>query len=140
MRAYSSSKTPKEIYLFRKKGRKLSLTKIRTFLSIDGPQKWRIHCNFKIVKREKIQYIRGNYSQKIAFEKQLIKILLNKPKEISISSMIATFKGLNDSGAYIIDFTKVQRKDFVSRNILKIMKLLEEKGALKENKKEKNNE
>jgi len=140
MRAYSSSKTPKEIYLFRKKGRKLSLTKIRTFLSINGPQKWRVHCNFKIVKREKIQYIKGNYSQKIAFEKQLIKILLNKPKEISISSMITTFKGLNDSGAYSIDFTKVQRKDFVSRDILKIIKLLEEKGVLKKNKKEKKND
>lgn len=54
--------------------------------------------------------------------------------------MITTFKGLNDSGAYSIDFTKVQRKDFVSRDILKIIKLLEEKGVLKKNKKEKKND
>ncbi|MDO5788402.1 MAG: hypothetical protein Q4P79_02965 [Fusobacterium sp.] len=130
MKAYNCRKLPREIYLFRKKGKKLSLTKIRTFLSIEGFQKWRVHCNFKIIKRDKIQYVKCNYTQKFAFEKQLMKILSNKPKEVSISSMIAIFKGLNDGGTYSIDFTKVQRKDFVSRDLKKIINLLKEKNAL----------
>ena len=104
MRAYNSRKTPREIYLFRKRGKKIALTKYR----------------------------RCTYSQKWDFEKQLMKILKNKPKEVSISSMIAYFKGINDSGKCTIDFSKIQRKDFVSRNITKITNLLKEKGILKE--------
>ncbi len=117
MRAYNSRKTPREIYLFRKRGKKIALTKYRRFF-LDGD----------IFKAD----IRCTYSQKWDFEKQLMKILKNKPKEVSISSMIAYFKGINDSGKCTIDFSKIQRKDFVSRNITKITNLLKEKGILKE--------
>ena len=117
MRAYNSRKTPREIYLFRKRGKKIALTKYRRFF-LDGD----------IFKAD----IRCTYSQKWDFEKQLMKILKNKPKEVSISSMIAYFKGINDSGKCTIDFSKIQRQDFVSRNITKITNLLKEKGILKE--------
>lgn len=50
--------------------------------------------------------------------------------------MIAFFKGFYYNGTYTIDFSKVQRKDFVSRDVAKIEKILKEKGALKEKSRE----
>lgn len=126
MRAYNSRKTPREIYLFRKRGQKIALTKINDFLGEE------VHSTFKVITKDKVAFLKCNYTQKFAFEKQLMKILFSKPKLITISSMIALFREFNDSGAYTIDFSKVQRKDFVSRNITKITNLLKEKGILKE--------
>lgn len=132
MRAYNSRKTPREIYLFRKRGKKIALTKYRRFFLDGDIFKADIHGVFQVIGENKYAIIRCTYSQKWDFEKQLMKILKNKPKEVSISSMIAYFKGINDSGKCTIDFSKIQRKDFVSRNITKITNLLKEKGILKE--------
>lgn len=126
MRAYNSRKTPREIYLFRKRGQKIVLTKIHDFIGEE------IHSTFKVITKDKVSFLKCSYYQKFTFENQLIKILFSKPKLITISSMIALFKWFNDNGAYTIDFSKVQRKDFVSRDIAKIKKLLKEKGILKE--------
>ena len=126
MKAYNSRKTPREIYLFRKRGQKIVLTKIHDFIGEE------IHSTFKVITKDKVAFLKCNYAQKFAFEKQLMKILFSKPKLITISSMIAFFKGFYDNGAYSIDFSKVQRKDFVSRDIAKIKKILKEKGILKE--------
>lgn len=126
MKAYNSRKTSREIYLFRKRGKKIVLTKIHDFIGEE------IHSTFKVITKDKVSFLKCSYYQKFTFENQLIKILFSKPKLITISSMIALFKVFNDSGAYTIDFSKVQRKDFVSRDIAKIKKLLKEKGILKE--------
>ena len=133
MRAYNSRKTPREIYLFRKKGQKIALTKRKFNLTFDdGVIKRNIHSTFKLTRKDKIELLKCRFSEKFAFEKQLWKILYNKPKLMSISSMIACFKGINDSGRCTIDFSKVQRKYFVSRNLLEIAESLKEKGILKE--------
>ena len=133
MRAYNSRKTPREIYLFRKKGQKIALTKRKFNLTFDdGVIKRKIHSTFKLTRKDKIELLKCRFSEKFAFEKQLLKILYNKPKLMSISSMIACFKGINDSGRCTIDFSKVQRKYFVSRNLFEIAELLKEKGILKE--------
>ncbi|MCF2629027.1 hypothetical protein I6E36_13170 [Fusobacterium mortiferum] len=133
MRAYNSRKTPREIYLFRKKGQKIALTKRKFNLTFDdGVIKRNIHSTFKLTRKDKIELLKCRFSEKFAFEKQLWKILYNKPKLMSISSMIACFKGINDSGRCTIDFSKVQRKYFVSRNLFEIAELLKEKGILKE--------
>lgn len=133
MRAYNSRKTPREIYLFRKKGQKIALTKRKFNLTFDdGVIKRNIHSTFKLTRKDKIELLKCRFSEKFAFEKQLLKILYNKPKLMSISSMIACFKGINDSGRCTIDFSKVQRKYFVSRNLFEIAELLKEKGILKE--------
>lgn len=126
MKAYNSRKTSREIYLFRKRGQKIVLTKIHDFIGEE------IHSTFKVITKDKVAFLKCNYAQKFAFEKQLMKILFSKPKLITISSMIAFFKGFNDNGVYTIDFSKVQRKDFVSRDVAKIKKILKEKGILKE--------
>ena len=124
MRAYNSRKTPREIYLFRKKGQKIALTKRKFNLTFDdGVIKRNIHSTFKLTRKDKIELLKCRFSEKFAFEKQLWKILYNKPKLMSISSMIACFKGIND---------RVQRKYFVSRNLFEIAELLKEKGILKE--------
>lgn len=127
MKAYNSRKTPREIYLFRKRGQKIALTKINDFIEEN------VHSIFKVITKDKVAFLKCNYYQKFTFDNQLTKILFSKPKLITISSMIALFKGLNDSGAYTIDFSKVQRKDFVSRNMQKIVNILEEKGVLTRN-------
>ena len=127
MKAYNSRKTPREIYLFRKRGQKIALTKINDFLGEE------VHSTFKVISKNKVSFLKCSYYQKFTFDNQLMKILFSKPKLTTISSMIALFKGLNDSGAYTIDFSKVQRKDFVSRNMQKIVNILEEKGALTRN-------
>lgn len=133
MRAYNSRKTPREIYLFRKKGQKIALTKRKFNLTFDdGVIKRNIHSTFKLTRKDKIELLKCRFSEKFAFEKQLWKILYNKPKLMSISSMIACFKRINDSGRCTIDFSKVQRKYFVSRNLFEIAELLKEKGILKE--------
>ena len=133
MRAYNSRKTPREIYLFRKKGQKIALTKRKFNLTFDdGVIKRNIHSTFKLTRKDKIELLKCRFSEKFAFEKQLWKILYNKPKLMSISSMIACFKGINDSGRCTIDFSKVQRKYFVSRNLFEIAELLKEKVILKE--------
>lgn len=134
MRAYNSRKTPREIYLFRKKGQKIALTKRKFNLTFDDGYviKRNIHSTFKLTRKDKIELLKCRFSEKFAFEKQLWKILDNKPKLMSISSMIACFKGINDSGRCTIDFSKVQRKYFVSRNLFEIAELLKEKGILKE--------
>ena len=134
MRAYNSRKTPKEHYLFRKKGQKIALTKRKFNLTFDDGYviKRNIHSTFKLTRKDKIELLKCRFSEKFAFEKQLWKILYNKPKLMSISSMIACFKGINDSGRCTIDFSKVQRKYFVSRNLFEIAELLKEKGILKE--------
>ena len=134
MRAYNSRKTPREIYLFRKKGQKIALTKRKFNLTFDDCYviKRNIHSTFKLTRKDKIELLKCRFSEKFAFEKQLWKILYNKPKLMSISSMIACFKGINDSGRCTIDFSKVQRKYFVSRNLFEIAELLKEKGILKE--------
>lgn len=133
MRAYNSRKTPREIYLFKKKGQKIALTKRKFNLTFDdGVIKRNIHSTFKLTRKDKIELLKCRFSEKFAFEKQLWKILYNKPKLMSISSMIACFKGINDSGRCTIDFSKVQRKYFVSRNLFEIAELLKEKGILKE--------
>lgn len=134
MRAYNSRKTPREIYLFRKKGQKIALTKRKFNLTFDDGYviKRNIHSTFKLTRKDKIELLKCRFSEKFAFEKQLGKILYNKPKLMSISSMIACFKGINDSGRCTIDFSKVQRKYFVSRNLFEIAELLKEKGILKE--------
>lgn len=133
MRAYNSRKTPREIYLFRKKGQKIALTKRKFNLTFDdGVIKRNIHSTFKLTRKDKIELLKCRFSEKFAFEKQLWKILYNKPKLMSISLMIACFKGINDSGRCTIDFSKVQRKYFVSRNLFEIAELLKEKGILKE--------
>ncbi|WP_270427946.1 hypothetical protein [Fusobacterium mortiferum] len=133
MRAYNSRKTPREIYLFRKKGQKIALTKRKFNLTFDdGVIKRNIHSTFKLTRKDKIELLKCRFSEKFAFEKQLWKILYNKPKLMSISSMIVCFKGINDSGRCTIDFSKVQRKYFVSRNLFEIAELLKEKGILKE--------
>ncbi len=133
MRAYNSRKTAREIYLFRKKGQKIALTKRKFNLTFDdGVIKRNIHSTFKLTRKDKIELLKCRFSEKFAFEKQLWKILYNKPKLMSISSMIACFKGINDSGRCTIDFSKVQRKYFVSRNLFEIAELLKEKGILKE--------
>lgn len=140
MRAYNSRKTAREIYLFRKKGQKIALTKRKFNLTFDDGYvindgyviKRNIHSTFKLTRKDKIELLKCRFSEKFAFEKQLWKILYNKPKLMSISSMIACFKGINDSGRCTIDFSKVQRKYFVSRNLLEIAELLKEKGILKE--------
>lgn len=133
MRAYNSRKTPREIYLFRKKGQKIALTKRKFNLTFDdGVIKRNIHSTFKLTRKDKIELLKCRFSEKFAFEKQLWKILYNKPKLMNISSMIACFKGINDSGRCTIDFSKVQRKYFVSRNLFEIAELLKEKGILKE--------
>lgn len=130
MRAYNSRKTPREIYLFRKKGQKIALTKRKFNLTFDdGVIKRNIHSTFKLTRKDKIELLKCRFSEKFAFEKQLWKILYNKPKLMSISSMIACFKGINDSGRCTIDFSKVQRKYFVSRNLFEIAELLKEKGV-----------
>ena len=111
MRAYNSRKTPREIYLFRKKGQKIALTKRKFNLTFDdGVIKRNIHSTFKLTRKDKIELLKCRFSEKFAFEKQLWKILYNKPKLMSISSMIACFKGINDSGRCTIDFSKVQRR------------------------------
>ena len=134
MRAYNSRKTPREIYLVRKKGQKIALTKRKFNLTFDDGYviKRNIHSTFKLTRKDKIELLKCRFSEKFAFEKQLWKILYNKPKLMSISSMIACFKGINDSGRCTIDFSKVQRKYFVSRNLFEIAELLKEKGILKE--------
>lgn len=134
MRAYNSRKTPREIYLFRKKVQKIALTKRKFNLTFDDGYviKRNIHSTFKLTRKDKIELLKCRFSEKFAFEKQLWKILYNKPKLMSISSMIACFKGINDSGRCTIDFSKVQRKYFVSRNLFEIAELLKEKGILKE--------
>lgn len=134
MRAYNSRKTPREIYLFRKRGKKIVLTKRKFNLTFDNGYviKRNIHSTFKLTRKDKIELLKCRFSEKFAFEKQLWKILYNKPKLMSISSMIACFKGINDSGICTIDFSKVQRKYFVSRNLFEIAELLKEKGILKE--------
>lgn len=134
MRAYNSRKTAREIYLFRKKGQKIALTKQKFNLTFDDGYviKRNIHSTFKLTRKDKIELLKCRFSEKFAFEKQLWKILYNKPKLMSISSMIACFKGINDSGRCTIDFSKVQRKYFVSRNLFEIAELLKEKGILKE--------
>lgn len=133
MRAYNSRKTPREIYLFRKKGQKIALTKRKFNLTFDdGVIKRNIHSTFKLTRKDKIELLKCRFSEKFAFEKQLWKILYNKPKLMSISSMIACFKGINDSGRCTIDFSKVQRKYFISRNLFEIAELLKEKGISKE--------
>lgn len=134
MRAYNSRKTAREIYLFRKKGQKIALTKRKFNLTFDDGYviKRNIHSTFKLTRKDKIELLKCRFSEKFAFEKQLWKILYNKPKLMSISSMIACFKGINDSGRCTIDFSKVQRKYFVSRNLFEIAELLKEKGILKE--------
>ncbi len=134
MRAYNSRKTPREIYLFRKRGKKIVLTKRKFNLTFDDGYviKRNIHSTFKLTRKDKIELLKCRFSEKFAFEKQLWKILYNKPKLMSISSMIACFKGINDSGRCTIDFSKVQRKYFVSRNLFEIAELLKEKGILKE--------
>ena len=134
MRAYNSRKTPREIYLFRKKGQKIALTKRKFNLTFDDGYviKRNIHSTFKLTRKDKIELLKCRFSEKFAFEKQLWKILYNKPKLMSISSMIACFKRINDSGRCTIDFSKVQRKYFVSRNLFEIAELLKEKGILKE--------
>ena len=134
MRAYNSRKTPREIYLFRKKGQKIALTKRKFNLTFDDGYviKRNIHSTFKLTRKDKIELLKCRFSEKFAFEKQLWKILYNKPKLMSICSMIACFKGINDSGRCTIDFSKVQRKYFVSRNLFEIAELLKEKGILKE--------
>lgn len=130
MKAYNSRKTPKEIYLFRRRGKKIALTKIHDFIGEE------MHSTFKVITKNKVAFLKCSYAQKLAFEKQLIKILFSKPKLITISSMIAFFKGFYYNGTYTIDFSKVQRKDFVSRDVAKIEKILKEKGALKEKSRE----
>lgn len=134
MKAYNSRKTSREIYLFRKKGQKIALTKRKFNLTFDDGYviKRNIHSTFKLTRKDKIELLKCRFSEKFAFEKQLWKILYNKPKLMSISSMIACFKGINDSGRCTIDFSKVQRKYFVSRNLFEIAELLKEKGILKE--------
>ena len=138
MKAYNSRKTSREIYLFRKKGQKIALTKRKFNLTFDDGYviKRNIHSTFKLTRKDKIELLKCRFSEKFAFEKQLWKILYNKPKLMSISSMIACFKGINDSGRCTIDFSKVQRKYFVSRNLFEIAELLKEKGILKEKNKE----
>ena len=134
MRAYNRRKTPREIYLFRKKGQKIALTRIDTFFHfLDSTvERKNIHITLKVIRKNKVELIRARFYERFTFGKQLLKILYSKPKEVSISSMIACFKGINDSGKCTIDFSKVQRKDFVSRDIIKITDLLKEKGILKE--------
>lgn len=134
MRAYNSRKTPREIYLFRKRGQKITLTEIETFFHfLDSTvERKNVHITLKVIRENKVELIKARFYERFTFGKQLLKILHSKPKEVSISSMIACFKGINDRGKCIIDFSKVQRKDFVSRDMIEIINLLKEKGILKE--------
>lgn len=133
MRAYNSRKTPKEIYLFAKKGHKLSLTtkELPTLLFGNTIPENGIHSIFQIVRKNKKEFVQAGNLERIIFSKQITKILFNISKDVSITLMIAFFKSYTKSYNFVIDYSKLQRKYFVSRDIEKIIKLLEEKDIIK---------
>lgn len=132
MRAYNSRKTPREHYLFMKKGRNLSLTKAIEYENYFGEKIKEIYSHtFKLFREDKKLYIVCSLYTKIEYSGELAK-LIKKSKGTSITETINVFKRLVEFYKYNIDVSKIERKYFVSRDIFQVEKLLKEKGILKE--------
>lgn len=129
MRAFNKRKMSKDIYLFKYKNKKISLTMTINYLDEYGNEsgeKRFYHGMFKLIRNNNKMSLNGDIYKSRDFFKQLSKIVDNSNGS-SITRVMNYFKN-NES--FEIDFSKVTRKDFVSRDIWGIRKILEEKGAM----------
>lgn len=131
MKAFNSRNTPKEHYLFREKGGKLSLTKVTKYKNYFGEKTKETYTQiFKIFRKDKKIYLQCPCYKKIQYAGELSKFI-KKSKGTSITETIDTFKRLVEFRKYNVDVSKIERKYFVSRNIFEIEEILLKKGVLK---------
>lgn len=125
MKAYNSRKTPREIYLFRKKFRKLSLSYQQIYTGFNGERKTCVITGVFKVKQNKGSYLIFGDSFKMRSCFRIInKIVNNTSNTLSITQ---TIKYLEEGYNIKISELGITRKEFFQKdNVINIgMKIRE---------------